>query len=82
MKDLMKGMMILMLLIGVPVGIAIVGATIERQNALRIWNGGKHKDCTGNWVLFSASHQRNHGTIYYYKCSKCEKVFETCCNIK
>ena len=82
MKEVIKAIMIACLVIGVPVGIAIVGGIIEKRNDLRTWNGGKHRNCTGNWVLFSASHHRNLGTIYYYKCSKCDKVFETYYHVK
>lgn len=82
MKDLMRGMMILVLLIGVPVGIAIVGGTIERREALKTWNSGTHIDCGGKRELFSANHVRNGGTYYFYKCGKCKSVWETCVNVK
>jgi hypothetical protein len=82
MKDLMKALMIVALVIGVPMGLAIFGGTLEKRSAIRTWNGGTHINCGGEWELFSANHVRNDGAHYFYKCKKCKAVWETRVHLK
>jgi len=75
--DDLKAMLKLLLIIGVIFGIFFCGLYIEKCEDEKIWNGGIHAECGGNWKVFSATHVRNQGTLYHYKCEKCEEIFES-----
>ena len=58
-------------------GIFFFGLIMETKEDNRIWNDGIHAECGGKWKVFSATHVRNQGTVYHYKCDKCEEIFES-----
>ena len=75
--EILKPLAIIFGIIGLLAAIVIVGTTIEKRQAIEIYNNGIHKDCGGKWKLYSASKRINHPTVYHYNCSKCEEKFET-----
>jgi hypothetical protein len=67
----------LVAIIGFIFGLLFVGLYLEKREDSKIWNDGIHRDCGGKWKVFAATHIRNAGTVYHYKCEKCENVFES-----
>ena len=82
MNDFTRGLVVIALAIGIPIGLAYLGATIEKRSTLKVWNDGTHNGCGGKWELYSATHVRNTGTQYHYQCKKCKEVFQSYYHVK
>ena len=76
MKEFIKSALLGVAIFGTMMAIAFGVCTLEAKMDKDTWNNGEC-NCGGQYEFSNASHRKNGGNYYYYKCEECGKVIET-----
>ena len=76
MKDLFIGILCAVILFASLFFLVFGIVEMEQAMDADLWNNG-FCSCGGEWEFCNATHKRNGGNYYYYKCDACGDVIET-----
>lgn len=71
LKELMEGIVKVVVFVFVPIALAIIGGTIEASQSEKEYNNGICSECGGHYKFVSSSHIMNGSNEYYYSCEDC-----------